>query len=588
MKISKQWLDNFFDTPLPSAQEVADALTFHAFEIDGIEKVGNDSVLDVKVTANRGHDCLSHRAIAKELSAILNIPLAKDPFKKTPDLSKKTDAVTVTIESSALCKRYIAGYVKGVKVGPSPEWLKTSLEAIGQRSINNVVDATNLVMFNTGQPLHAFDSAKLGSFDIGVRLARKGERIVALDTKEYALTESMLLITAGDIPVGIAGVKGGMPAAVDETTQDIVIESANFDGVSVRKTASALKLRTDASARFEQVISPELAAYGMQQAVDLILAIAGGEVQGFVDEYPSPQTAKPVSVSTSFVNATLGTMLSDGDIEDVFKRLQFAYEKKGSEFVITPPFERLDIVIPEDLAEEVGRIVGYDKVPAVPLSQFPKPVEASQNFLAGERVREELMSQGYSEVYTSVFAEKGERTVLNKVDGVRPHLRSDTADSLKEAISKNVLNRMESVKLFEIGTVWKKGKEEIHVARGGEKEEVKEEVLSSTDGEAVGTLPVSTTERYVPFSKFPFILRDISFWAPITIDVEKFRDQIAKWAGPACLNVKCFDRFEKGEKVSLAYRITFQSFDRTLTDDEVNAVMKKVTEEVTKEGFEVR
>lgn len=589
MKISKQWLDNFFDAPLPGAEQVAEALTFHAFEIDGIEKVGNDSVLDVKITANRGHDCLSHRGIAKELSAILNIPLAKDPFKKTSDLSKKTDAVSVTIGTPELCKRYIAGYVKGVQVRPSPEWLKTSLEAIGQRSINNVVDATNLVMFNTGQPLHAFDAAKLGSFDIGVRTARKDERIVALDTKEYALTESMLLITAGDVPVGIAGVKGGMPAAVDETTRDIVIESANFDGVSVRKTASALKLRTDASARFEQVISPELAAYGMQQAIDLITTIAGGEVEGFVDEYPSPRAIAPVSVSTAFVNATLGTALSEAQVEDVFKRLQFAYEKKGDTFVVTPPFERLDIVIPEDLAEEVGRIVGYDTVPAVPLSKFPRPVEASQNFLAGERAREVLMAQGYSEVYTSVFAEKGERTVLNKVDGVRPHLRSSIADSLKEAISKNVLNRMESVKLFEIGTIWKKGEEEMHVARGGEKEEVKEEVLSGTGGEISDTLPVSKTERYVPFSKFPFISRDIAFWVPSDVSSDTAKDIIRAVGGPLLQqNITLFDEFKKGERTSYALRLVFQSFERTLTDEEVNSAMEQVSQALKKAGFEVR
>src|SRR3989344_5625104 len=239
MKVSKLWLDKFFDAgSLPAGRQVAEALTFHAFEIDSVTKLGHpmtkfeDWVLDVKVTPNRGHDCLSHRGIAKELSAILKIPLANDPFLDKSDLSKQTAEVTVDIHRTALCKRYIAGYIKGVAVGPSPEWLKQRLAAIGQRSINSVVDATNFVMFNTVQPLHAFDAGKLGSLSLGVRAAQDGEVMIALDKKSYTLKDSMLVITAGDVPVGIAGVKGGMPAAIDESTKDIVIESANFDGVS--------------------------------------------------------------------------------------------------------------------------------------------------------------------------------------------------------------------------------------------------------------------------------------------------------------------------------------------------------------------
>ncbi len=311
MKVSRNWLQTYFKDPLPDAAALADALTFHAFEIDGIEHVGftksniGDDILDVKVTANRGHDCLSHRGIAKELSAILDIPLIQDALRQPVVLDPKTDAVLVAIEDPALCNRYIAGYIKGVKVGPSPEWLRISLEAIGQRSINNIVDATNYVMFGLGQPLHAFDAGQLAIYDgytISVRRAVDGERLVALDEKEYALNNSMLIISDAngpgkEIPIGIAGIKGGMPAGINEVTTDIIIESANFNGASVRKTAQALKLRTDASTRFEQVISPELAAYGMHAVVELITSLAGGEVVGFVDEYPiQPQKWKSRSL----------------------------------------------------------------------------------------------------------------------------------------------------------------------------------------------------------------------------------------------------------------------------------------------------
>jgi phenylalanyl-tRNA synthetase beta chain len=195
---------------------------FHAFEVEGVETVAGDDVIELKVL-QRGHDCLGHRGVAKEISAILKIPLAHDPFSSRSNLDIKTDKVTVSI-NTPLCKRYIAGYVKGVKVGPSPKWLAERLEALGQRSINNVVDATNFVMFNTGQPLHAFDAAKLsqknGTYAIEVRPAREGEKMLALDKKEYTLTSNNIVIADAhaDISVGIAGVKGGEPALKQPTS----------------------------------------------------------------------------------------------------------------------------------------------------------------------------------------------------------------------------------------------------------------------------------------------------------------------------------------------------------------------------------
>lgn len=610
MKVSKQWLDNFFptlsegkvgtpttegvgvDSVLPDAQIIADALTFHAFEIDGIENAGDDQVLDVKVTPNRGHDCLSHRGIAKEVSAILNIPLTKDPFKRPIDFSKKTDAVTVEIQKPDLCKRYIAGYIKGVKVGPSPEWLRKSLEAIGQRSINNVVDATNLVMFNTGQPLHAFDAHKLGSLSIGVRLAKEGEVMQALDKKNYTLTSSTLVITAGEQAVGIAGVKGGMPAAIDETTVDIVIESANFEGVSIRKTASALKLRTDASARFEQVISPELAAYGMQQAVDLISTIAGGELQGFVDVYPEPQKEKRVSVVLAHVNRLLGTELTGAEVADALMRLGLPYKEEHGTFEVVPPVERLDLEIAEDLIEEIARIVGYERIAGTPLPPFSGEVEINQNFAAAEAKREELVSQGYSEVYTSVFAEKGERVVLNKVDGVRPYMRDSLVPGLTDALMRNSRNKellgLTEVKIFEIGAVWKNGQEVTMLGTASEKDGVKEEVLASASATAYEVLTLSTADRYASFSKYPYIVRDIAMWAPAGTSEEEVRTTIQKEAGELAIRVSLFDRFEKGEKLSLAFRIIFQSFERTLTEEEANSAMEKVSATLKAKGFDIR
>jgi len=593
MKVSRNWLQNFFDAPLPDAAALSDALTFHAFEIDGVEKHGDDDILDVKVTPNRGHDCLCHRAIAKELGAILKLPLKNDPFVLQFDISKKSEAVTVTIEDSKLCSRYIAGLIKGVKVGPSPEWLKTSLEAIGQRSINNVVDATNLVMFNVGQPLHAFDANRLGSLNIGVRAAHEGEKLEALDKKVYELNPKLLVITTDDRPAGIAGIKGGEADRIDENTTDILLEAATFDGVTIRRGSQLLKLRTDASARFEQVLSPYLAEVGMRQVAKLIVDIAGGEIEGFVDVYPEPQTKMYVAVTVEQVNKLLGTNLTAADVADTFVRLGFAYKEQDGVFEVQPPQERLDIGIAEDLIEEVGRMVGYDTVPAIPLPEATIAPAINKNYYAAEKAREEWTGKGYSEVFTSVFADKGERVVLNKVDGVRPYLRDSLLPGLTEALAKNKPNKdllgLKDIKLFEIGVVWKGGAEHLMIGTVTEKEKAIEmELVGPEVPEAYDDLPLSVAERYQPFSRQPYMVRDVALWVPTGTTEQQVQQTIKDEAGDLCVAVRLFDTFEKEGKMSLAFRLIFQSFEKTLTEAEANDAMTKVADKLKAQGFEIR
>ena len=549
---------------------MADALTFHAFEIESEVDVSQtsvkDEVLDIKVTPNRGHDCLSHRGIAKELSAILNIPLAHDPFEQKPVLEPKTDAVPVSIESE-LCRRYVAGVIKGAKVGPSPKWLRERLEAIGARSINNIVDATNFVMFNIGQPLHAFDASKVRG---GIRVRLDGSRLVIADDSGA---------------IAHAGIKGGDATRISDTTVDIILESANFDGVSVRKTAQALKLRTDASQRFEQDISPELAIYGAQAGAEMILKLAGGELAGFIDIYPKPQEQKRVSVTLEKINKVLGTSLSEGEVLGALRRLGLAFTGK---FEVAAPFERLDLEIPEDLIEEVARIVGYDKISAELLPNFSKQPEVNANFYAAEKMREELTSDGYSEVYTSVFADTGKRVVANKVDGTRPYLRNNLIPGLKDALERNRRNKdllgLKEIKLFEIGTVWKNGNEETVIGTADEKE-IKEKPLMPMPAEKYDDLPLSQAARYRPFSKYPYIVRDIAFWTDEKTDAEKI---IQEQAGPLMVKISLFDKFEKGGKISLAYRLVFQSFERTLIEQEVNEIIQKISHYLGDKGFEIR
>ncbi|MDO8561809.1 MAG: phenylalanine--tRNA ligase subunit beta [bacterium] len=633
MKISHNWLQEFFSAPLPDAQALSDALTVHAFEIESlstyeVDRGTGDTILDVKVTPNRGHDCLSHRGIAKEISAILNIPMKADPLREPVSLAPKYTDISVHIDDGNLCRRYIVCYIRGVKVGPSPDWLKGFLEAIGQRSINNIVDAANFVMFNVGQPLHAFDCQRLALaaesrgpstgadanpvdpntegrrihnsiFNIHVRNAKKGERMLALDDKEYELSESALVIADGstDSVIGVAGIKGGKAAEVNEATTDIIIESANFNGVSVRKTAQALKLRTDASQRFEQSISPEIAAYGMRAVTDLILKIAGGELVGFADEYPTPQTEREVSISATQADSILGTALGEKDISDVFSRLGLLFKQAGEVFTVSVPFERLDLMIPEDLVEEIARIVGYDKIPAVELPEFPNKPEVNKNFYTAEKVREDLISKGYPEVCTSVFADKGEREVLNKVGGERPYLRANLTDGLEEAVEKNARNKdllgLKEVKLFEIGTVWNSGKEEIVVGTAGEKEKPMQTPLAKFNKEVPESaryenFPLSTAERYQPFSRYPSIVRDIALWTAADTKPEEVLEIIRKESGELLVRSELFDTFEKAGKTSYAFRLIFQSFEKTLIDAEINEIMEKVYTAVRNCGWEVR
>lgn len=598
MLISRNWLQHFFDAKLPDAEALADGITFHAFEIEGVEKKGDDDVLDVKITPNRGHDALSHRGVAREVSAIFNIPLAHDPLAEVPVLAPTTDKISVSIDDPEFCTRYVAGYVTGVKVGPSPLWLKKNLENVGQRSINNVVDSTNFVMFNLGQPLHAFDAGKLkeegGKYSIRVRPAEEGEKMLALDKKEYTLTKQMSVIADANTgeAIGIAGVKGGEPAGVTEATADIIIEAANFRGASVRKTAAALKLRTDASARFEQVLSPTLCASAIYSVALLIQKIAGGTMVGFVDVYPSKAQELRVSVSAEKINATLGTRLSGAEIADVFIRLGFSYKDEDGEFEVLVPAERLDITIPEDLIEEVARIVGYDTIPGVMLPPPEHGAKINPEFFAAERAREDLVAQGYSEVYTSVFAQEGERMVLNKADSVKPFMRTSLIPGLRDALKKNIPNKdllgIREPKLFEIGVVWRDNKEVVMLARIGEKEPASEIPLEAIEGEGYEVFPLSSASQFASFSKYPYIVRDIALWVPKDTDPDGVKNVLYQEGGQLVQKISLFDRFEKGEKTSLAFRLIFQSFDRTLTEVEVNEGVQKVSDALKKQGFEIR
>ncbi len=333
MKVSYKWLQEYINDRLPEAQKIADPLTFHSFQTEGIEEVNGETVLDFDILPHRAHDCLCHYGIAKEIALVFNLSMKAKAVPVVYPVSKELE---VEIEDAKACRRYVGVLVKGVKVGPSPEWLKKSLESVGQRSINNIVDATNYVLLSIGQPMHAFDADKLQSKDkiykIGVRKITADEKITALDGKEYNLSAGTLVIADANAnseaaaTLAIAGIKGGAAAAIGESTKNILLESANFDPTLVRKTARGLALQTDASKRFENEITPELVSEGMNNLIALIKEVAGGEVEGIIDNYPKPVKIYKVGISLRELNSILGAELKAQEVEDIIKRFGWAHE----------------------------------------------------------------------------------------------------------------------------------------------------------------------------------------------------------------------------------------------------------------------
>ena len=614
MKISRAWLQKYFDEELPNGQALADAFTFHSFEVEEQK----DDLLDLKVLPDRAGYALSHRGVAYELAAALGVPLKQDPLREALPSWPHSEVLSVEIEDPKKCLRYIGAVIKGVKVGPSPMWLKEALESVDQGSINNVVDATNYVMLNVGQPLHAFDANKLqqkdGKYAIGVQDVvedeMSGKKVgipftaLGKDTNGYLLSEGTLVVADknnGDKVLAVAGIKGGVVAEVTPQTTDLIIEAANFDGTSVRHTAQRLKLFTDASSRFQNRPSPELAAYGMRDVLALIQEIAGGEVDGVVDVYPNPVHPNAVSVTLSRINGLLGSSFSNDEVRNAYERLSLPTEIAGDTFTVTPPFERTDLLIPEDLIEEVGRVLGYDRLPPTelpPLSYKPDQTR----FRGIERMKDQLVEQGFTEVSTQSFTKKGDIMLANPLDKNKPALRTSLKENLDEALAQAqhyaplVLSPGEKPHLFEVGSVFPKEGEHVEM-RMSEAPEAWGKDFPTVDNLSKAKLEEYGKEyepkRYElgpfkPFSQYPFVVRDVAFWSDGKMDAAEIEKMIKGEAGELCTKISLFDRFEKEGKVSLAYRLIFQSFDRTLTDEEVNAHMEKVYSALKAQGFEIR
>lgn len=362
MKISLDWVKDYIDIGLPLPQLI-DKLSMIGLVVDSWEEKDGDTILDVETYANRP-DTLGHRGVAREAAAALGLPL-KEAAPSYAELDERTaDLTEIEVLDEDLCPRYCGLLVKGVKVGPSPEGLRKRIEAMGLKPINNVVDATNFVLFALAQPIHAFDFAKVAGSRIIIRKARKGERLRTLDGLDRDLGADMLVIADEEKPIALAGIMGGEHSGISDSTRDVFIESANFDPISIRKTAKALGIQTDASYRFERGADIACAPEAARLTAGLLASFGGRVSRELIDVYPKPRKKKEVLLRHQRVGELLGVDVGEEFILKTLADLGFeAGARQGQGWLVKVPFFRVDIVRETDIIEEIARFYGYDRHP---------------------------------------------------------------------------------------------------------------------------------------------------------------------------------------------------------------------------------
>ena len=434
----------------------------------------SDAIFELDLTPNRP-DCLSVIGIAREVAAIQNTPLNYPDYT----VEDKGDTIhkisSVKIEAPDHCPRYSARLVENVKVKPSPFWLQNRLSSIGLRPINNIVDITNFVMMENGQPLHGFDFDFLAENRIIVRTAAEGEKFITLDEKERTLGAEMLMICDGAKAVGVGGVMGGLNSEIEDTTTRVLIEGAYFNPVSIRKTSKKLGLGTDASHRFERGVDPEGTVRAVNRAAKLMVELGGGSlVDGLIAEYPNPQTVKSIDLSVKRTHRLLGIEPDAKRIKDLLESIEFKVDKVSSQdgdgrLDVTAPTFRVDIVRPEDLMEEVSRLSGYNNIP----TSFPEiPAEArtpAHRLEFRNRLKRLMNGFGFTETITYSFDSELSRErlrlkkedprqgllhILNPLTEDQAVMRTSLIPGMLGSLGYNIAQQLKNLKIFEIGKIF--------------------------------------------------------------------------------------------------------------------------------------
>jgi phenylalanyl-tRNA synthetase beta chain len=573
-----------------------------------------DTVFDIEVTPNRP-DWLSVIGIAREVSALTGHPLKWPEFSVAGDASE----AAVTVEAPDLCPRYTARLIRGVKIGPSPAWLKQALEKVGLRSINNVVDITNFVLLECGHPLHAFDYHRLAGQRIVVRRALNGEPFVAIDDSKHELTGEMLVIADAERAVALAGIMGGKNTEINDATTDVLLESAWFLPANVRRTSKKLGLASDSSYRFERGADIGGVIWASDRAAALIQELAGGTPGKITDVLARPIANRRVRCRYAQVNRLLGIEVPAATVKKIFVGLGLSIlkdEPAGCE-VEVPTF-RVDLEREADLIEEVCRIHGVENIPARMQPALPAVSEFDAQWDARRQVREKLTALGFHEAINQTLVAQGELKLQNPLTADQCALRASLVPGLLQNLRTNVSRHQYDVKLFEIGRVFAAdGRECLHLALAatgrrtpgdwerpekvdyfdlkGALEELALEAeirqlpasqakkLDLRDAVFVAEVELPAARReaerqFQELPKFPAIVRDVSLIVDESVTHAEVLAAIGR--NKDLERVELFDIFRGGSiptgKKSMAYSLTFRAADRTLTDAEANDAHERI------------
>lgn len=433
-----------------------------------------EDIIDFEITSNRP-DCFSIEGLGRETAVSLKKPF-KNPRKNIDEMQVETkqelEGLKVDIEAPDLCYRYLARVVKNVKIGSSPDWIVRRLKACGIRSINNIVDITNYVMLEMGQPMHAFDINSIEGKHITVRRAKKGEKIITLDEQQRELDENNLVIADDKKAVAIAGVMGGLNSEIEADTQTVVFESAVFYGGSVRKTAKKVGLRTESSSRFEKGLSAENALRAINRAVELVEQLnAGVAVDGKIDVYPTKQKINQIPFDVEKINNLLGTKLAKQEMIDILDQLEIKWQDDK----VVAPYFRMDLELVADIAEEIGRFYGYDKLDSTLIKADTTLGIRNKEQTIQEKVKEVLVNSGFSEIYTYGFVSQKDLELSNISEEIKKYaitvqnplsdeyklMRPTTIPSMMQILANNFNKKNKQVKLFDLSRSYKNIKQEV-------------------------------------------------------------------------------------------------------------------------------
>lgn len=437
----------------------------------------SDAVIEVDLTPNRP-DCLSMIGVAREICGIQKTKIQYPDMSLSDSGDDITNFTSVAIKAPDHCPRYAARLLTNITVGPSPFWLADRLVSVGMKPINNIVDITNFVLMETGQPLHAFDYDRLAENRIVVRRANEGESFTTLDMNERKLTSDMLMICDGEKPVAVGGVMGGLNSEIEQTTTKVLIESAYFDPVSIRKTSKKLGLSTEASHRFERGVDPEGVVSALNRAARLMAEIGGKLIDGIIDEYPKKIPAKTITLKIKETNRLLGTDLSREEIKEFLESIEFSVKKIDTNTLkVDPPSFRVDIERPEDLMEEVARLSGYNNIPTTFPAMPAKARKPLKLLDARSRIMHLMTGFGFFETINYSFISKlscdrlnlpsGDYrrnmvNILNPLTEDQAVMRTSLVPGLLETVYRNISKQQKNLKLFEIGKIYiEKGKDNL-------------------------------------------------------------------------------------------------------------------------------